>query len=114
MQMIGGGALLMIAGTIHGEWSSVHFDAISLKSILAFAYLVVFGSLIGFSAYVWLLSVASPAAVSTYAYVNPVVALLLGTLFNHEKLGWGTMVAARSSSPLSCSSRCGEVPPARR
>jgi drug/metabolite transporter (DMT)-like permease len=78
MQMLMGGSLLMIAGTITGEWSRVDIGAVSMKSALALAYLIVFGAIIGYSAYLWLLRVTSPARVSTYAYVNPVVAVLLG------------------------------------
>src|ERR1043165_1217540 len=75
MQMIGGGAVMLILGTSLGELNAIHLNAITFESLQAFAYLVVAGSLIGFTSYVWLLSVASPMAVSTYAYVNPVVAV---------------------------------------
>jgi len=78
MQMLMGGSLLMIAGTVTGEWSRVDPAGVSLRSVLAFAYLIVFGAIIGYSAYVWLLRASTPARVSTYAYVNPVVAVLLG------------------------------------
>jgi drug/metabolite transporter (DMT)-like permease len=72
----------------------VQLDAISLTSGLSLLYLIVFGSLIGFSTYMWLLTVASPTAVGTYAYVNPVVAVLLGVLLGGErlpKLAWIAM-----------------------
>ena len=86
MEMIAGGALLWAAGLIGGEGSRLHVSVVSLKSALSLGYLVVFGSLLGFSAYVWLLRVTTPARVSTYAYVNPVVAVLLGMLFAGEQL----------------------------
>lgn len=78
MQMLMGGALLVIAGTVTAEWTRVDVADVSLRSVLALAYLIIFGAIIGYSAYVWLLRVSTPARVSTYAYVNPVVAVLLG------------------------------------
>jgi drug/metabolite transporter (DMT)-like permease len=86
MEMIGGGILLWATGLSFGEGFRLHLSAISAKSALSLGYLVVFGSLLGFSAYVWLLRVTTPARVSTYAYVNPIVAVLLGTLFGGEPL----------------------------
>lgn len=65
-----------------------------MGSVLALAYLVVFGSLVAFSAYIWLLGVSTPARVSTYAYVNPVVALLLGWALADEPLTFRSLVAA--------------------
>jgi drug/metabolite transporter (DMT)-like permease len=94
MEMLGGGVLLLIAGSARGEWMNVHMAAISWKSIGAYAYLVVFGSLVGFSAYIWLLKHVSASAVSTYAYVNPLVAVLLGWWLAHEPLSVRTMLAA--------------------
>jgi len=78
MEMIGGGVLLWIAGLFFGEGSRLDLAAVSARSFLSLGYLIVFGSLIGFSAYVWLLHATTPARVSTYAYVNPIVAVLLG------------------------------------
>lgn len=78
MQMISGGALLLAFSAARGEWRALRLDAISLQSALGWAYLVVFGSILGFSAYVWLLRETSPASVSTYAFVNPAVAVMLG------------------------------------
>ncbi len=86
MQMLVGGALLLILSLGTGELSTIDPDAITMKSVYALLYLVVFGSLIGFSTYMWLLSVATPTAVGTYAYVNPVVAVLLGVVFAGERL----------------------------
>ena len=76
MQMLVGGALLLALSAALGERPAL--EAASAKSLLSLGYLVVFGSLVGYSAYVWLLDVSTPAKVSTYAYVNPVVAVLLG------------------------------------
>lgn len=86
MEMIGGGCLLWITGLLLHEGSRLDLAAVSTKSALSLVYLIVFGSLVGFSAYVWLLKVTTPARVSTYAYVNPIVAVLLGTLFAGEAL----------------------------
>jgi drug/metabolite transporter (DMT)-like permease len=84
MQMTGGGTLLWIVGLAAGEGSSLHLAEVSSRSLLSLAYLIVFGSLLGFSAYVWLLRATTPARVSTYAYVNPLVAVLLGWAFAGE------------------------------
>lgn len=84
MQMLVGGSLLLLLSLSVGEWTpALHVTARSAASLL---YLIVFGSLIGFSTYMWLLKVASPAAVGTYAYVNPAVAVLLGVLMAGERL----------------------------
>lgn len=81
--LVGGGALLLL-GTITGEWSRVIWVSISTKSILGLLYLIVFGSLIGYATYTWLLRVAPTSLVSTYAYVNPLIAILLGNLLAQE------------------------------
>lgn len=94
MQMLCGGSMQLIAGTARGEWAAAHPADMTLRSVLAFAYLVVFGSIIGFTAYSWLLSVCSAASVSTYAYVNPVVAVFLGWLLGGEAVGPMTIIAA--------------------
>jgi drug/metabolite transporter (DMT)-like permease len=93
MEMLCGGGMLALAGTGRGEWAAVDLGAVSLRSSLSFAYLVVFGSLVAFTAYVWLLRVTSPARVSTYAFVNPVVAVLLGWALAGEPLAARTMLA---------------------
>ena len=84
--MRAGGALLRVAGLVAGEASRVDPSSFSARSLLSLGYLIVFGSLLGYSAYVWLLRVASPALASTYAYVNPVVAVFLGWLLAGERL----------------------------
>ena len=94
MEMLAGGVLMMIAGLLLGQGAQIHFDEISVRSLSALGYLVVFGSLIGFSAYVWLLKVSTPARVSTYAFVNPVVAVFLGWAFAGEQLSARELLAA--------------------
>ncbi len=86
MQMIVGGLVLSLVAMIAGEGGQLHLSEFSLKSILALVYLIVFGAFIAFTAYIWLLGVSTPARVSTYAYVNPAVAVLLGWLLAGERL----------------------------
>jgi drug/metabolite transporter (DMT)-like permease len=94
MQMLCGGVLLSLASLAAGEPAGFDPAAVSLRSVLALGYLVVFGALVGFTAYVWLLRAAPPVLVSTYAYVNPVVAVFLGWILANEPLTTGTLVAA--------------------
>lgn len=94
MEMQCGGVLMLLAGTVFGEWGALDAAAVSSRSLWAWIYLVTFGSLIGFTAYSWLLKVTTPARASTYAYVNPVVAVVLGWLLAGEALTLRTMVAA--------------------
>jgi drug/metabolite transporter (DMT)-like permease len=93
-EMLGGGALLMLTGTLLGEWGRVDLAGVGWQSWVAYLYLVFVGSLVGFSAYVWLLRHAEVAKVATYAYVNPVVAVLLGWLIAGEALTARIMIAA--------------------
>ncbi|HYW51779.1 MAG TPA: EamA family transporter [Gemmatimonadaceae bacterium] len=86
LQMLTAGALLLVACTLTGQWSAVHLADVSSRSWIAFWYLIFFGSLLGFTAYVWLLRVAKTSHVATYAYVNPIVALLLGASIGHEAI----------------------------
>jgi drug/metabolite transporter (DMT)-like permease len=92
MQMLAGGVMLVVVSGVAGEFSQVRPGRISIESWLGFAYLVVAGSLIAFTTYMWLLRSAPTALVGTYAYVNPFVAVLLGTLVLGEPLGWRTLV----------------------
>jgi drug/metabolite transporter (DMT)-like permease len=94
LQMLAGGVLLGGASGVAGEWTRFTPALVSGRSLAAVAYLVVFGSLVAFTAYVWLLRAASPALVSTYAFVNPVVAVFLGWLLADEEVGARTLVAA--------------------
>lgn len=94
MEMFAGGGLLFLAGLVTGEQSRFHLGQIDKPSLIAFVYLVVFGSLVGFTSYIWVLGKAKTSLVSTYAYVNPIVAVLLGAAFLHERLGLRTGFAA--------------------
>lgn len=94
MQMIGGGILLLLMGLLQGEYAHFHIVNFSVKSIAALAYLTTFGSLLGFTAYLWLLKNAGVARTSTYAFVNPVVAIFLGWALAGEKLDLQTALAA--------------------
>jgi drug/metabolite transporter (DMT)-like permease len=86
MEMLGGGGLLLLLGTVTGEWADFHPASVSLRSALALIYLALFGSLVGFSAYAWLLHHTTPARAASYAYVNPVVAVILGWALAGEAL----------------------------
>lgn len=94
MQMLAGGVLCLILGALMGEATAFDVHAVSPRSALALLYLIVFGSLIGFTSYIWLLRAVHPARVSTYAYVNPVVAVILGWALADEPLSSRTVVAA--------------------
>lgn len=93
MQMLSGGVLLLLVSLLAGEPAQADLSQASLRSLLAVTYLIV-GGLIAFTSYGWLLRVASPVMVSTYAYVNPVVAVLLGWAFAGEPLTGGMLGAA--------------------
>ncbi|HWA08223.1 MAG TPA: EamA family transporter [Opitutaceae bacterium] len=94
LQMLGGGGALLLTAVVHGDLSQFHAAAVSHSSWLAFAYLVSVGSLVGFSTFVWLMKHSTPALVSTYAYVNPVVAVLLGRILLGEPIGPRTLAAS--------------------
>src|ERR1051325_6456876 len=83
-QMLCGGALLLLAGIVTGELPHLHLDSISTLSLASFVYLVIIGAVVGYTAYIWLLRHCEPAKVATYAYVNPIVAVLLGAFFAGE------------------------------
>jgi drug/metabolite transporter (DMT)-like permease len=89
MQMLAGGAVLALMGA--GQWSRVDPGAVSAKSWFGLVYLVSVGSILAYSVYGWLLHHAPPSLVATYAYVNPVVAVLLGTLIDDEPLSARTL-----------------------
>lgn len=93
-QMICGGLLLLLVGLCAGEAGNFDPAKITSLSLGAFAYLVLIGAIVGYTAYFWLLRNCDPAKVATYAYVNPVVAVLLGTMFAHEILTMRTVLAA--------------------
>lgn len=103
MQMLTGGAILTALGLLRGEASGFDLAAVTTPSILAWLYLIVFGSILAFSAYGYLITATTPARLSTYAYVNPVVAVLLGSLVGREPiapLGWLAMVVIVASVAL--------------
>jgi drug/metabolite transporter (DMT)-like permease len=93
MQMIAGGFLLLSTSIATGELASLRLTSMSQRSLIALVYLIVFGSLVAFTSYIWLLKQTAPARVATYAYVNPVVALLLGWAFAGEQITLRSMVA---------------------
>jgi drug/metabolite transporter (DMT)-like permease len=93
-QSLLGGLVVLASGLIAGEAGDVHPDHWSARSLLGLAYLITFGSLLAFTAYAWLLQNAPISKVSTYAYVNPVVAIVLGWLINDESISVTTLVGA--------------------
>jgi drug/metabolite transporter (DMT)-like permease len=93
-QMFCGGVLLVLVGFFVGEPRNLHPSNITTLSLGAFAYLVLIGAIVGYTAYFWLLRHCDPAKVATYAYVNPIVAVLLGALFAHETITLRTLLAA--------------------
>ena len=94
MQGLAGGVVLILVGLFTGEFHGFHFAAITVRSWLALSYLIVFGSGIGFTAYIYILQKSTAARVGTYAFVNPVVALFLGWLFAGETISLRTVLAA--------------------
>ena len=91
-QMLVGGILLAVAAAAFGEFRGFHIEAVSRGAWFALAYLIVAGSIIGFTAYVWLLHHESPTKVGTYAYVNPVVAVIVGYFLGGETVGPRTLL----------------------
>lgn len=94
IEMLSGGALLIIVGVLSGELSQFDVLHVSRASAIGLLYLITFGSLLGFTSYIWLLDKVSPAHLGTYAYVNPIVAVLLGWAIAGERLSVRTAVAA--------------------
>jgi drug/metabolite transporter (DMT)-like permease len=94
LEMLAGGAWLLLAGGLAGEGTRLNLDGASLRSLLALGYLIIFGSIVAFSAYLWLLRVSTPARASTCAFVNPVIAVFLGWALADEPLTAQTLLAA--------------------
>ena len=100
VEMAAGGSAMIVLGSLGGEWGRLDLTAVAPSSWLAFGYLVLIGSVVAYSAYVWLLANAPLSLVTTYAYVNPAVAVLLGALLLSEPLtssvlvGGGVIIAA--------------------
>lgn len=94
MQMLAGGLVLFVVSLLTGEMSQLNFAQISNESIFGLIYLIIFGSILGFTAYSWLLKNSQPAMVATYAYVNPVIAVFLGWLIAGESLTTQMLIGA--------------------
>lgn len=93
MQMICGGAVLGLVSMVMGEHTQIHNLHVSMQSVMAVLYLIVFGSIVGYSSYLWLLNHVAASKVSTYAYVNPIVAIFLGWAFAGETISAQTVAA---------------------
>lgn len=94
MQMFSGGMVLLVVSLIMGEWSTFSISQVSARSLYGVIYLMIFGSLIGYTAYSWLLKNAQPEMVATYAYVNPIVAIFLGWLIAGESFTGQMLIGA--------------------
>src|SRR6184192_3129137 len=93
-QMLCGGLLLLLAGVVTGEVPRFHPGSVSILSLASFIYLVIIGAVVGYTAYIWLLRHCEPAKVATYAYVNPIAAVLLGAAFAGETITMRVLIAA--------------------
>lgn len=93
LQLIFGGLLLIPVSFTLGEWTTFDFSQVTMRSWLGLGYLIVFGSIITFSAYTWLLSITSATRISTHTFINPIVAVLVGWAFGGEALTWEMLVA---------------------
>lgn len=118
MQMIGGGGLLLLAGMAGGQGQGFSFSHISAVSAWSMLFLTLIGSLVGFTCYVYLLSVTTPTRVATYAYVNPIIALLLGWVIAGEhpsnlSLAASGIVIAAVATVISSKERAQAEPSAR-
>ena len=94
LQMVAAGVFFAAIAMVLGEGGRFDFSRLTARALISWAYLILGGSLIGYTAYVYLLGVVSPAKAATYAYVNPVIAVVLGAVFAHEPLTPRTLVAA--------------------
>jgi drug/metabolite transporter (DMT)-like permease len=94
MQLLAGGTILLVLSSLLGEVSGLDVAAVTARSMVALAYLIVFGSVVTFGAYIWLLRRIGPERVATHTFVNPVIALALGVWLGGETLGLSTLVAS--------------------
>ena len=94
MEMLAGGVMLLLFSMVLGDWLNLEIALISRRSLLALGYLILFGSIVAFSAYIWLLRNADITLTSTYAFVNPIVAVALGWFVEKEALTLNTLLAA--------------------
>jgi len=99
LQMLAGGIFLFIFSFLLGDFKSFHVESVSGKSLAALGYLIVFGSWIGYTSYSWLIRVVPPSQASTYAYVNPLVAVLLGWLLGGESVTYQMLIAGACILP---------------
>ncbi len=86
MQLLVGGSLLILFGLSQGEWSQISLEKTSTISIIALSYLIIMGSLVAYSSYIWLLKVSEPAKVGTYTFFNPLIAVILGYIVLDEQI----------------------------
>jgi drug/metabolite transporter (DMT)-like permease len=94
IEMLAGGMWLFVASVFNGDWAHLDLAAVTAKSWISFAYLTLFGSLIAFTAFAWLLRITTPSKVATAGYVNPIVAVFLGWTLAGEKLSGRTLLAS--------------------
>ena len=109
-QMLAGAAILIVIAAVRGEYAAFSIDAVSPESLAAFVYLTVVGSLVAFTAYVWLLKVAPLPLIATYAYVNPIVAVILGAIILQEPITPRTARCGRSDHLRGCPDHHGSRP----
>lgn len=93
LQLLFGGTLLIVASYVSGEWSAFAFSQVTIRSVLGLAYLIVFGSIISFSAYTWLLTITTATRISTHTFINPIIAVLVGWALGGEALTWEMLIA---------------------
>ena len=94
LQMLAAAGAMFVGSLLMREWSTFAWSAVTMRSAISWIYLVIFGSIIGYTAYVYLLGHVSAAKAATYAYVNPIIAVVLGWAFANEPLGARTLIAA--------------------
>jgi len=93
MQLLAGGMMLIIVSLLLGEWSGFSFTQVTVRSWAGLAYLILFGSIITFSAYTWLLSMTSATRISTHTFINPIIAVFVGWAIGSEALTWEILIA---------------------
>jgi drug/metabolite transporter (DMT)-like permease len=94
LQLLSGGVMLIVVSFLLGEWSDFNLSQVSVRSWSGLAYLVLFGSIITFSAYTWLLTITSATRISTHTFINPIIAVLVGWAIGSEALTWEILIAA--------------------
>jgi drug/metabolite transporter (DMT)-like permease len=94
LQLLSGGVMLIVVSFLLGEWSDFNLSQVSVRSWSGLVYLVLFGSIVTFSAYTWLLTITSATRISTHTFINPIVAVLVGWAIGSEALTWDILIAA--------------------